>query len=89
MTKEALILKVLLDGIPRTIPEIAATTSMSDTSCLTLCTGMSHNGTINLRKSAGTWIVWRANVRGKHEHDLIKKRASLVGIANDIEEHEG
>ncbi|MEX2682092.1 MAG: hypothetical protein Q6373_010860 [Candidatus Sigynarchaeota archaeon] len=78
MAKEALILKVLLDGIPRTIPEIAAATGMSDTYCLTLCNEMSGNGTINLRKSAGTWIAWRANVRGTHEHDVAKTRAIAV-----------
>ncbi len=78
MAKKALILKVLLDGIPRTIPEIATATGMSDTYCLTLCYEMSDNGTINLRKSAGTWIAWRANVRGAHEHDLVKTRAIVV-----------
>lgn len=76
MAKEALILKVLLDGIPRTIPEIASATGMSDTYCLTLCNGMSESGTIHLRKSAGTWIAWRSNVRGYHEHDQVKKRVT-------------
>ncbi|MBN2149842.1 MAG: hypothetical protein JW839_00220 [Candidatus Lokiarchaeota archaeon] len=89
MAKEALILKVLLDGIPRTIPEIAASTGMSDTYCLTLCGEMSGNGAINLRKSAGTWIAWRVNVRGTHEHDLVKSRAGLVREARDTEENDG
>jgi hypothetical protein len=88
MAKEALILKVLLDGIPRTIPEIAAATGMSDTYCLMLCNGMSDNGTINLRKSIGTWIAWRSNVRGKHEHDLVKTRANAVIIDQKTEEYD-
>nr|MDO8086181.1 hypothetical protein [Candidatus Sigynarchaeum springense] len=88
MAKEALILKVLLDGIPRTIPEIATATGISDTYCLTLCNEMSDSGTINLRKSAGTWIAWRANVRGTHEHDLIKKRAIVAKDSRNIEEND-
>ena len=88
MAKETLILKVLLDGIPRTIPEIAVATGMSDTYCLMLCNGMSDNGTINLRKSVGTWIAWRSNVRGKHEHDLSKTRATAARIDQNTEEHD-
>jgi hypothetical protein len=88
MAKEAMILKVLLDSIPRTIPEIAAVTGMSDTYCLTLCGGMAENGTIHLRKSAGTWIAWRTNVRGRHEHDLVKIPAHMAEITCDTEEHE-
>ncbi len=87
MAKEALILKVLLDGIPRTIPEIAAATGMSDTYCFELCSGMSDNGSINLRKSVGTWIAWRSNVHGKHEHDLVKTRATVAITTRDTEEY--
>ncbi|NMC03770.1 MAG: hypothetical protein GYA24_01095 [Candidatus Lokiarchaeota archaeon] len=86
MAKEALILKVLLDGVPRTIPEIASITGMSDTYCLMLCTGMSESGTIHLRKSAGTWIAWRSNVRGHHKHDQLKKRATVTVTHQIVEE---
>ncbi len=72
MAKEALILKALLDGIPRTIPEIAEMTGLSDTYCITLCTGMAERGAIHFRKSAGTWIAWRSNVRGVHDQDIAK-----------------
>ncbi|HME54039.1 MAG TPA: hypothetical protein VKM55_17565 [Candidatus Lokiarchaeia archaeon] len=60
MAKEALILKILLDAIPRTISELATLADMSDTHAFNLCTSMARSGAINLRKSGGTWIAWRA-----------------------------
>nr|MDO8113970.1 hypothetical protein [Candidatus Sigynarchaeota archaeon] len=62
MTKEACILKVLLDGIPRALSELSSMTGLSDTYCLELCRAMDGTGAINLRKSGGTWIAWRAIV---------------------------
>ena len=59
MAKEALILKILLDAIPRTISELATLADMSDTHAFNLCTAMARSGAINLRKSGGTWIAWR------------------------------
>ena len=63
MAKQALILKVLLDEIPRTISELATMVNISDTHVFNLCTAMANSGTINLRKSTGTWIVWRTSTR--------------------------
>ncbi|MHA1792980.1 MAG: MarR family transcriptional regulator [Promethearchaeota archaeon] len=59
MGKEALILKLLLDEIPRTITEIAEVVNISKTYCFELCNQMAEKGAIHFRKSAGTWIAWR------------------------------
>ena len=63
MAKEALILKILLDEIPRTISELAKVADISDTHAFNLCTVMARSGAINLRKSGGTWIAWRICTR--------------------------
>ena len=63
MAKEALILKTLLDEIPRTISELAKTADISDTHAFNLCMVMARSGAINLRKSGGTWIAWRSSTR--------------------------
>lgn len=82
MAKEALILKILLDEIPRTISELAKMAGISDTYAFNLCTAMSINGTINLRKSSGTWIAWRSST--KRDAPLVmeevrdKKQACVV-----------
>ena len=65
MAKEGVIFKLLLDGIPRTIPEIATETGLSDTYCTTLCTALAARRAIFFRKSAGTWIAWMP-ARGRH-----------------------
>ncbi len=63
MAKEALILKILLDEIPRTMSELATMLNISDTHVFNLCTTMAKSGAINLRKSGGTWIAWRSSSR--------------------------
>ena len=60
--KQALILKLLLDGIPRSIAEIAEEVDISKTYCFDLCVDMSKSGAKSLRKSGGKWIVRRKNV---------------------------
>ena len=59
MAKESTILKLLLDGVPRTVPEIAIETGLSDTYATTLCKELAARRAIHFRKSAGTWIAWR------------------------------
>ncbi|MFX0102455.1 MAG: hypothetical protein ACFFCS_23010 [Candidatus Hodarchaeota archaeon] len=55
----------MLDEIPRTIAEIAEKVEISKTYCFDLCIEMSKNGALNLRKSGGTWIVWRKNLKAE------------------------
>lgn len=59
MAKEALILKILSDEIPRTISELSSLTDLSTTYVNNLCNTLAENGAIYFRKSGGTWIAWR------------------------------
>lgn len=64
MTKEAMILKILIDEVPRTVAELATMVRISTTHCFNLCEAMARDGAILFRKSAGTWIAWRKNAGG-------------------------
>lgn len=62
LVKAADVLRLLMDEVPRTIPEIANGLGVSTTHALDLCKRMGEDGAIHLRKSGGTWVAWRKTV---------------------------
>ncbi|MHA1682496.1 MAG: helix-turn-helix domain-containing protein [Promethearchaeota archaeon] len=73
MAKEAQILKLLLDEIPRTVTEISERVEISKTYCFELLKTMAGSGAIHFRKSGGTWIAWRKSIIVNTTENILKR----------------
>nr|MDO8116639.1 hypothetical protein [Candidatus Sigynarchaeota archaeon] len=90
MAKGALLLKILMDEVPRTVAELADLVGISSTYCFNLLTEMADDGAISLRKSAGTWIAWRHNtcIECIPPESTAKGQETVATGVNDIENDE-